>query len=283
MRRERGNSRDLNTLSAYLDDTLKENQRERLLFRLEREPELRQWLNNLRQTKALLKRLPRLRAPHNFTLSQEMATVRSQKKQPVFNSLRLASSLAAVLMVVLLGVEFLFVEGRLSARTSFEAPMMEAVSEVSEASPEPLIQWEGQSVDGSGSGGGAEGLGTGAPVIEMPMEESEAVQPEAEIESVEEEEPLTEVRDPTPAEKRLTQDTNETESFEDESDTEDELILGINPDQAGDMIDSSKSTKVVEGVSFNWQKVIRWGQITLAVIALSCGLALWILRRKQKS
>ena len=161
--------------------------------------------------------------------------------------------------------------------------MMEAVSEVSEASPEPLIQWEGQSVDGGGSGRGAEGMGAGAPVIENPMEESEAVQPEAEIESVEEEEPLTEVEDPTPAEKRLTQDTNETESFEEESDTEDELILGINPDQAGDIIDSSKSTKVVEGVSFNWQKVIRWGQITLAVIALSCGLALWILRRKQKS
>jgi len=280
MRRERGNGRDLNTLSAYLDGTLKENQRERLIFRLEREPELRQWLDNLRQTKALLKRLPRLRAPHNFTLSQEMATVRSPKKQPVNNLLRLASSLAAVLMVVLLGVEYLFVEGRLSARTSFEAPMMEAVSE---ADPEPLIQWEGQSVDGGGSDRGVEGMGGGAPVIEMPMEESEAVQPEAEIESVEEEKSLTEVQDPIPAEKRLTQDTNEIESFEEESDTEDELILGINPDQAGDIIDSSESTKVVEGVPFNWQKVIRWVQITLAVIALSCGLALWILHRKRKS
>jgi len=280
MSRERGNNRDLNMLSAYMDGTLKENQRERLIFRLEREPELCQWLDNLLQTKSLLKRLPRLRAPHNFTLSQEMATVRSLKKLPVNNLLRLASSLAAVLMVVLLGVEYLFVEGRLSARTSFEAPMMEAASE---AAPEPLIQWEGQSVDGGGSDRGVEGMGEGAPVIEMPMEESEAIQPEAEIEPVEEEEPLTEVQDPTPLEKRLDQETNEAESFKEESDTEDELILGINPDQAGDIIDSSESTKVVEGVPLNWQKVIRWMQITLAVIALSCGLALWLLHRKRKS
>ena len=283
MSSERGRTRDLNKLSAYLDGTLKENQREKLRFRLEREPELRQWFENLQQTKDLLGKLPRIRAPHNFTLTPNMVTVRSPKKQPIFNSLRLASSLAAALLVVLLGVEYLIVGGRLPTRSFLEAPLMDSVSEVSEAHPEPLIQWGAPNGEGGGADMGIGGMGAGSPVIESPLEESPYPPPEAEMEEVEEEMPLAEVQDSETDEKRIPETINEAESSESGSDTEDDLILGINPEQAGDIIDRSESAKDVKGVPFNWQKVLRWVQIGLAIIVLGGGLAIWILRRKRFS
>ena len=270
MSSERGRIRDLNMLSAYLDGTLKENKQNKLKLRLEGEPELRLWLENLRQTKALLRRLPHIRAPHNYTLTPEMVTVRPNKKHPVFISLRLASSLAAVLLVVLLGVQYLFVEGRLSTSSFLESPLMESVSEDSEASPEPLIQWGEPSGDGGGAAIGGEGFGAAPSAIEQPMEESAAAQPEEEIEA----------EDSTPAEKRIPEAANEVESFDAETGSEDDLILGINPEQAGEIIDRSETTNDTEGILINWQKVLRWAQITLAVIVLSGGLALWVLRRK---
>ncbi|MEA3326908.1 MAG: hypothetical protein U9R53_06310 [Chloroflexota bacterium] len=271
MNSERERIRDLNTLSTYLDGTLNKNQRNKLELRLVGEPELRQWLENLRQTKILLGRLPRIRAPHNFTLTPEMVPLRTRKKQPMFTSLRLASSLAAVLLVVLLGVQYLFVEGRLSTRSFLEAPMMESVSEISEASPEPLIQWGEPKVEGGGAAMGGEGVDAASSAIEEPIEEIAAAPPEEEIEA----------ENSTPAEKRIPEVANEMESFDAVSDTEDDLILGINPEQAGEIIDRSDTTQDTEGIPINWQKMVRWAQIALAGIALSGGLALWILRRKQ--
>jgi len=262
MSRERGNYRDLNTLSAYLDGTLKENQRERLISRLEREPELRQWLDNLRQTKTILGQLPRLRAPHNFTLTPDMVTVRRQKKQPMTNALRLASSLAAVLLVVLLGVDYLFIGGRLQTRNILEAPMMESASEISEANPEPLIQWGEPGAEGGGAEMSIEGKGGGATGIEEPMEER--TEPEVPIE----------LEEAPPVEKQLQQG---------DADAQDEMILGINPDQAGEVIDRSESTQSAEKSPFNWQKLIRLAQVTIAVLALGGGLVLLILRHRRIS
>lgn len=259
MSSERGNTRDLKILSAYLDGALKGNKREKLELRLEREPELLQWLNNLRQTKTILGQLPRLRAPHNFTLTPDMVSVHRQKKQPLTKALRLASSLAAILLVVLLGVDYLFIGGRLQTRSFLEAPKMESASEISEANPEPLIQWGGPGAEEGGADMGIEGMGAGT----------------TSIEEVEEEElPPTVMQEAPPTEKQVPQA---------DADAQDEMILGINPDQAGEVIDRSESTKAVEESPINWQKLIRLAQVTIAVLALGCGLALLFLRRRRKS
>ncbi len=68
--------RDRERLSAYLDGQLSPRQRARLEARLEREAALRQALEELRQTRAWLQRLPARRAPRNFVLTPQMAGLR---------------------------------------------------------------------------------------------------------------------------------------------------------------------------------------------------------------
>ena len=114
MNNERRRRHDLEKLSTYLDNALSLREKNRLEARLAKEPDLRERLEQLRRTKLLVGGLPRLRAPRNFTLTREMVTVRKPKKQPLFSYLRLASSLAAVLLVVLFGVE-IFLGGGFAA------------------------------------------------------------------------------------------------------------------------------------------------------------------------
>ncbi len=93
-------------LSAYLDKELPVKERTRLESRLQVQPELRQALEDLRRTRAVLRSQPRLRAPRNFTLTPEMVgqrrPVRSGGGLPVFNLMRFASAFAAVLLVIVL-------------------------------------------------------------------------------------------------------------------------------------------------------------------------------------
>lgn len=68
--------RDQELLSAYLDGQLSSRQRRRLEARLEQEAALRQALEELRQTRALLRRLPAREVPRNFTLTPHMVGLR---------------------------------------------------------------------------------------------------------------------------------------------------------------------------------------------------------------
>lgn len=98
--------RDLELLSAYLDQQLKPTEYARLQARLKTEAELAAALNDLRTTRRMLRSLPIQRAPHNFTLTPAMAGVKPA--QPTFlPALRLASVLAAVLLVFVLAGDHL--------------------------------------------------------------------------------------------------------------------------------------------------------------------------------
>jgi anti-sigma factor RsiW len=63
---------DIEQLSAYLDGVLSDSERAVLEVRLNTDPDLRAELDELRQTIALVKALPPMRAPRNFTLTREM-------------------------------------------------------------------------------------------------------------------------------------------------------------------------------------------------------------------
>ena len=88
--------RDVELISAYLDGQLPQADATRLEIRLKSDSELRTVLNDLRQSRALLRKLPARRAPRNFTLTPKMAGIRPPlpRSFPLF---RLASVLAAVL------------------------------------------------------------------------------------------------------------------------------------------------------------------------------------------
>lgn len=91
-------------LSAYLDNQLPPKDRARLEARLKQEADLRQALEELRRTRAVLRSQRPLRAPRNFTLTPAMAGVKRQKAQSLgspFGVLRLASVLATIFLVLL--------------------------------------------------------------------------------------------------------------------------------------------------------------------------------------
>lgn len=93
--------RDMQALSEYLDGKLSPIEKSRLESRLLKEADLRDALEGLRRTKIILHNSPKIRAPHNFTLSRQMAGV--QEKQGlrlVYPLLKLSTVLASILFVI---------------------------------------------------------------------------------------------------------------------------------------------------------------------------------------
>lgn len=72
MSAERFTDNDYELLSAYIDGMLDDAARSALETRLEQEPDLRRELAALRQTVALVRDLPVVKAPRDFTLTRDM-------------------------------------------------------------------------------------------------------------------------------------------------------------------------------------------------------------------
>jgi hypothetical protein len=88
--------RDLELLSSYLDGQLSPSDVTRLEARLKTEPQLADVLGDLRATRNLLRKLPKRRAPRNFTLTRKMVGQNPPlpRTYPLF---RFASALATLL------------------------------------------------------------------------------------------------------------------------------------------------------------------------------------------
>ncbi len=88
--------RDLERLSAYLDGELSQAERACLISGLETDPSLSATLEDLRATRAMLRRTPQRRAPRTFILTPKMEGIKPPlpRAVPVF---RLASVMAAIL------------------------------------------------------------------------------------------------------------------------------------------------------------------------------------------
>jgi hypothetical protein len=95
--------RDLDALSAYADGALSPAEQQAVEGRLEQDPALRQALKEIRTTSALLRALPQVRPPRNFTLTPKTAGVRSGwLRTPL---LQLATAVAMLAFVVTVGVD----------------------------------------------------------------------------------------------------------------------------------------------------------------------------------
>ncbi|PWB54954.1 MAG: hypothetical protein C3F13_05740 [Anaerolineales bacterium] len=94
-------TRDIELLSAYLDNQLSSKDRAHLEARLTAEPELRKELQALDQTRQLLRQLPRHRAPRNYYLKPDMVTRPAQalKLAPIFG---VVSAVASVLLALVM-------------------------------------------------------------------------------------------------------------------------------------------------------------------------------------
>jgi hypothetical protein len=104
---------DYERLSGYLDNTLTATERQQLEARLNAEPTLRAELEALRGTVALLRGLPTLKSPRDFTLTPAMAArpaptlgvVPKRRAQPFYTSAAFSAlSAAAAFVLVALSV-----------------------------------------------------------------------------------------------------------------------------------------------------------------------------------
>lgn len=95
--------RELETLSAYADGALTPAERRDIDARLAQDPALRQALQEIRATSALLRALPQVRPPRSFTLTAEMAGARSGWLR--YPMLQLATAVATLAFVITVGAD----------------------------------------------------------------------------------------------------------------------------------------------------------------------------------
>ena len=89
-------SRDLMKLSAYLDGELSASASRKMKNRLARDPNLLAALDDLRETKSILQRIPKRPSPRNFTLSPQMVA-KSPPMPRLVPALNYATALAMIL------------------------------------------------------------------------------------------------------------------------------------------------------------------------------------------
>lgn len=146
--------RVLEQLSAYADGELAPAETRQLEEQLESRPAYREALQAFREAKELLTHIPEVRAPRSYTLTEEMAGVRAGWSW--LPSRQLATSLAALLLVVVVGVDAftsgamragMMAESELRAQAPQAADQIEATAELQmleEAEAEPAAGQEAE-------------------------------------------------------------------------------------------------------------------------------------------
>lgn len=263
MSRSNIKAKDLLRLTAYLDDALSEKERTHFESRLASSSELQQALQDHKRLKIALRALPAHKAPRNFTLKPEMLPVR-KTISPLFPAFRLAAVVAAILLAVI------FTGNRL-LNLSPATPMMASMSEDAAMQEESMgktieeqpqiITWGAQSpIQGmGGGGGGVYGIGGGAETAPLKAEPQNA-------------EPDMVMEEPVPA-----QGLDEDRSYESITAHEEAepLILGINLEQAGEVLDPQTSSHAESALPT--RSPIQWVQTGLGVLTLVLlAVALWL-------
>jgi len=125
-------TRDLELLSAYIDGELSARGIARLLPRLDREPGLKQALDEMKAVVQQLGSLPEAPLPRSFTLTPDVVGIRSRPRAyPVF---QFATALAAIAFVALVGLDTVVGQFSLASRG---AVMSDTVQEARGAAPQP--------------------------------------------------------------------------------------------------------------------------------------------------
>ena len=150
------NFRDVELLSAYLDGQTSPSDLTRLESRLASDPELAATLQALRESRGLLRRLPKRRAPRNFTLTPKMVGQKPPlpRSYPIF---RFATALAAFLFVFTYATNQVSIMASSAPQAAYgigggsgggdgndlaEAPLMEAMPAATDAPIEPEATME---------------------------------------------------------------------------------------------------------------------------------------------
>jgi len=286
-------AQDWQLISAYLDGQLSPKEKTRLEARLGSETALKQAFLDIRQTKLLLSHAKTIKAPRNFTLTEEQARsikpVRTLRFLPI---LSISSALATIMMIFAIFFE-LSSGPRMTANVAMEpaaeilsmqaAPQMDSSREVNDQTNPMIIQWGSGATGMGGGGGGGDAtslaIGGGAPdytaksgselpgmggadpgaintvpLPEAPTESVLSASPEEVAEPIVGTGPILGIR------------------TEDEASTYNQAVMEILEEQAN----ASKSS-IPSAIP-----MIRWVQTGLALVALVTGGIALLLWRKSK-
>lgn len=103
---------DLETLSAYLDHELGEAEEQAVRSQVSQDPALQRQLEDLRQTRYVLRHTPKVKRPRSFVLTPEMVQ-RQRFAAGAWNVSRWVSAVASVLLIVMIGGQYLLGGGAL--------------------------------------------------------------------------------------------------------------------------------------------------------------------------
>jgi anti-sigma factor RsiW len=141
-------------ITAYLDDALTAGDRQRLEQQMTDDPALRAELEQQRLIKVNISRLPRVRAPRNFTLDPALyGRPADQSNARLYPAMRVATVLVGVFFIVAVGAEILTFNDRASVTSSMAeqivglAPAADVTMEgeavtVQEAEPAAALELE---------------------------------------------------------------------------------------------------------------------------------------------
>jgi hypothetical protein len=154
-------SKQWQLLSAYLDGELSDKEKNEADLLLKSEPQMVQTLENLRNTKSLLRLLPIRKVPRQYTLTRQEAL--ANRSSWLVNSLRILSGVSAAVLIVVLAADLLQPmrmappEAMMESVAMQEAPAAESMAAPAE---EPQLKpFEFQPAPygmGMGGGGSAE-------------------------------------------------------------------------------------------------------------------------------
>jgi len=115
------NFRDIEQLSAYLDGELGKAESKRLETRLANEPQLVSVLSDIRSARGILRKLPKRKAPRNFTLTRQMVGIKPPLPRS-YGFVRFSTAFATILLVVSFAFNFLSLGMGSGAASEASAP-----------------------------------------------------------------------------------------------------------------------------------------------------------------
>lgn len=169
-------SQEIEQLSTYLDGQLPVREKTLLELLLRDDPELQTELEAMARTHLMLRALPKRRAPRSFALTPAMVARRQPSR--FFPAFRLASSLAAVMLVIAFASDLLFGPSVFNDTTAIPLATAPAANQSLNSSPDnysapnqaapEIITWgtptsEAGSLSVQSKGGGGSGGGGGNP------------------------------------------------------------------------------------------------------------------------
>jgi hypothetical protein len=145
---------DWQQLSAYLDGQLSTTEKERLETRLRSQTNLRSGLEEISQTRTLLRGVPRRKVPHNFILTRAMVAEQAMRRSAWFPVLSF-TSLASLVVLIVVSVLFQFqsVAAPGPAPVAMQAARSAQVGSDQPTSQPMIIQWGNGGMGGGGGGG----------------------------------------------------------------------------------------------------------------------------------